>query len=134
MPEDLYEEIGRLPAWWIDPYRMFGMHFTAIRHVCGLCGCVCCPAFYSIWFEGVKRELGAGSGALSRKFSRRFNVRAGDTIALDGAVVNALVAAVFYDYTSEHGLVMMNRSTFLDLFGDHTINSLPSSLVANRVA
>jgi len=43
----------------------------------------------------------------------------------EGADVDELkVAAIFYDYTSEHGLVMMDRSTFLNLFGDHTINSL----------
>ncbi len=34
------------------------------------------------------------------------------------------MAAVFYDYTSEHGVVMMARSTYLRIFGDTTINSL----------
>ena len=34
------------------------------------------------------------------------------------------IAAVFYDYTTEHGLVMMDRSAYLAAFGDHTINSV----------
>jgi len=34
------------------------------------------------------------------------------------------VAAIFYDYTTEHGLIMMDRSTYLALFGDRTIDSL----------
>jgi putative ABC transport system permease protein len=31
---------------------------------------------------------------------------------------------MFYDYTTEHGLVMMDRSTYLDFFGDRTINNI----------
>ena len=34
------------------------------------------------------------------------------------------MGAIFYDYTTEHGLVMMDRSTFLADFGDHTINNV----------
>ena len=32
--------------------------------------------------------------------------------------------AVFYDYSTEHGLVMMDRGTYLRLFADRTINSV----------
>jgi putative ABC transport system permease protein len=34
------------------------------------------------------------------------------------------VGAVFYDYTTEHGLVMMDRSTFIKTFGDRTLNNI----------
>jgi putative ABC transport system permease protein len=34
------------------------------------------------------------------------------------------VGAVFYDYTTEHGLVMMDRHVFIKTFGDRTLNSV----------
>lgn len=47
-------------------------------------------------------------------------------ILLDGLRGPVLfrIAGVFYDYTTEHGLVMMERSAYLAAFGDHTINSV----------
>lgn len=73
-------------------------------------------------WEPVKR----GAVIVSESFSRRFAVGAGDNITLEGiqGPVQLPVAAVFYDYTTEHGLIMMDRSTYLKVFNDHTINSL----------
>ena len=53
-------------------------------------------------------------------------MKAGDRIVLNGAhgPAELQVAAIFYDYTSEHGVVMMARSTYLRIFGDPTLNSL----------
>jgi putative ABC transport system permease protein len=63
---------------------------------------------------------------VSESFSRRFGVKSGDTLTLEGlrGVVELGVAGVFYDYTTEHGLVMMDRSAFVKIFGDRTINNL----------
>jgi putative ABC transport system permease protein len=67
-----------------------------------------------------------GAVIISESFSRRFGAKAGDRIVLNGAhgPAELRVAAVFYDYTSEHGVVMMARSAYLRIFGDPTINSL----------
>jgi putative ABC transport system permease protein len=73
-------------------------------------------------WEPVKK----GAVLVSESFQRRFGVRPGNRITLEGASgpVDVEVAAVFYDYTSEHGVVMMARSTYLRIYGDSTLNSL----------
>ena len=69
---------------------------------------------------------GPGEVIVSESFARRFGVRAGETLPLDGVAGSGptRVAGVFYDYTSEHGVVMMDRSLYLRLFEDPTIDSL----------
>ena len=68
----------------------------------------------------------SGAVIISESFSRNFGVNAGGTVTLQGSngPVDLPVQAVFYDYTTEHGLIMMDRSTYLNIYGDHTISSL----------
>jgi putative ABC transport system permease protein len=63
---------------------------------------------------------------VSESFSRRFGIREGGTITLEGVAgpETLRVAAVFYDYSSEHGVVMMDRATYIRIFNDRTISSL----------
>ena len=65
-------------------------------------------------WEPVKK----GAVIVSESFYRRFGVKAGDRSPWRGrgARCPVKVAAVFYDYTSEHGVVMMDRSTYLRIF------------------
>ena len=81
-------------------------------------------------WEPVKK----GGVIISESFGRRFGMRAGDRIALEGihGPVPLKVAAVFYDYTTEHGVVMMDHGTYLAVFGDHTINSVDFFLDAGN--
>ena len=67
-----------------------------------------------------------GGVIISESFSRRFGVTSGEVITLEGiqGPVEFKVGAVFYDYTTEHGLVMMDRSTFIKTFGDRTLNNI----------
>jgi putative ABC transport system permease protein len=81
------------------------------------------------WFKGGNENwdpVKKGAVIISESFYRRFGVKPGDQITLNGAQGPAVVevTAIFYDYTSEHGVVMMARSTYLRTFGDTTINSL----------
>jgi putative ABC transport system permease protein len=73
-------------------------------------------------WEPVKK----GAVIISESFYRRFGIKEGDTITLDGVIgpASLKVAAIFYDYTSEHGVVMMDRSTYLRIFNDRAINTL----------
>jgi len=66
-----------------------------------------------------------GEVLISESFARRFGVQAGDVITLNAArgPVGLRAAALFYDYTSEHGVVMMDRSLYLRLFEDPAITS-----------
>jgi putative ABC transport system permease protein len=71
-------------------------------------------------------KVRSGGVIISESFARRFGIKAGGTVTLDGVRGPARlpVAAVFYDYTSEHGVVMMDRSLYLKLFEDATVDSL----------
>ncbi len=73
-------------------------------------------------WEGVKQ----GGVIISESFSRRFKIKAGETITLEGirGPETFRVVAVFYDYTTEHGLVMMNRTTYIHTFGDRKLNNI----------
>lgn len=73
-------------------------------------------------WEGVKQ----GGVIISESFSRRFGVKAGDTITLEGirGPETFRVVAIFYDYTTEHGLVMMDRTTYVKTFGDLRLNNV----------
>ena len=53
-------------------------------------------------------------------------MKSGETITLEGiqGPTEFKVGAIFYDYTTEHGLVMMDRPTFLKTFGDRTLNNI----------
>jgi putative ABC transport system permease protein len=73
-------------------------------------------------WEPVKK----GAVIISESFHRRYGIKEGGTVTLEGAggPISLKVAAIFYDYTSEHGVVMMDRSTYLQIFKDSAINTL----------
>ena len=50
----------------------------------------------------------------------------GSEITLEGVAgpVRLRIEGIFYDYSTEHGLVMMDRETYIGLYGDRTINSI----------
>jgi putative ABC transport system permease protein len=131
VPEDFYEEITRMPGiGGADPYRNVQVLFrdTPI-YVASVDASVVQRFTHFGWLKGGNENwepVKRGGVIISESFSRRFGVTSGDTIALQGATgpKELKVGAIFYDYTTEHGLVMMDRSTFLAVFGDHTINSL----------
>ncbi len=131
VPEDFYEELGRMPGiGGIDIFRNVPITFRGKpASITSIDASVLQRYDRFVWFEGggenwepVKR----GSVIVSESFSRRFDVKKGDRISLDGAdgPSDLAVTGVFYDYSTEHGVIMMDRSTFLRLFRDRTINSL----------
>ncbi|MHB8109239.1 MAG: FtsX-like permease family protein [Syntrophorhabdaceae bacterium] len=73
-------------------------------------------------WENVKK----GEVIISESFARRFDVKTEDTIRIEAnqGPVDLLVAGIYYDYVSEHGVIMMDRTLYISLFGDRTINSL----------
>lgn len=81
------------------------------------------------WLKGGDENwdfIKKGDVAVSESFYRRFDLGVNDTITLEAIEGPATfrIAAIFYDYTTEHGLVMMDRTTFLRVFNDETIDSL----------
>jgi putative ABC transport system permease protein len=81
------------------------------------------------WVRGGDEHWDAvrrGGVIVTESFARRFGVRAGERIVLEGreGPREFSVEAVFYDYTSEHGVIMMDRATYLGLSGDSGVNTV----------
>lgn len=74
----------------------------------------------------LQRIKGTTNALVSEPFATRFGVRPGDGVALDtpSGPVRFPVAAVFNDYSSDSGIVMIDRPTFVRLFKDDTVNSI----------
>ena len=80
---------------------------------------------------GIWRRVAAGGEAMvSEPFSRRWSVHAGDTIGLPTADGERRfrVAGVFADYTSDLGLVLISRPTYLRFWHDPLLSGFSVDL------
>ena len=68
----------------------------------------------------VRQAIGHDSVLISEAFSNKFNKRDGDTLSLQTpkGMRNFSVAAVYYDYSNDRGVVIMDVGTFRNYFGD----------------
>jgi putative ABC transport system permease protein len=131
VPEQFYERICSIPGLGgVDPYRnVQAMYRGSAITVAAVDAAVLQRYTHFGWLKGGNENwepVKHGDVIVSESFARNFTIKAGDTVSLQGAEgpVGLKVAAVFYDYTTEHGLVMMDRSTYLRMYRDHTINSV----------
>jgi putative ABC transport system permease protein len=74
---------------------------------------------------GALKELRAGAVVVAENFSRRFGVHRGDRVALPvkGGTRWFDVAGVIVDYTSDTGMIMMDRRTYVDGWGDDRVDT-----------
>ena len=72
-----------------------------------------------------------GAVAVSESFSLKFDTKVGDSIALPTSlgVTSFPVAAVYYDYSSDRGQVMMDQTTFTRYYDDRRPSGLTAYLV-----
>lgn len=131
VPEDFYEEVKGMPGIaGTDPYRNVRITYRGEPvFAASIDADVLQKHTRFGWLHGGNENwdpVKKGAVVVSESFARRFKVRAGDSVTVDGIHGPATfpIAAVFYDYTTEHGLIMMDRSTYLRVFDDHTISSL----------
>ncbi|HEX8031289.1 MAG TPA: FtsX-like permease family protein [Vicinamibacterales bacterium] len=70
--------------------------------------------------EEMRRAIGQDSVIISEPFSTRFHKKDGDTIEIPTpqGVKPFRVAAVYYDYSSDRGVAVMDRGTFAKYFGE----------------
>jgi putative ABC transport system permease protein len=129
--EDLYQELKALPGVdGVDPYRNTQVMYNRAQISVTAIDASVLQRFTRFgWLKGGNENWDAvkkGAAIISESFSRRFGIREGDAVTLEGidGPIKLPVVAIFYDYTTEHGLVMMDRSTYIRIFGDRTINSL----------
>jgi len=131
VPEDFYLELRNVPGiGGIDPYRNVQVIYRDVPITVNAIDATVLQRYTQFgWLKGGNENwepVKQGGIIISESFSRRFGVQSGDTIVLDGVQgpTSLKVGAIFYDYTTEHGLVMMDRSTFLKVFEDRTLSSL----------
>ncbi len=131
VPLLFYQEIKSLPGVEaIDAYRKVRVLFRGkTAYVAAVNAPVLQKHTRFQWLSGGDEHWEAvarGAVIVSESFARNFHVRPGDAIDLAGSegVAKLPVAGVFYDYSTEHGLIMMDRTTYLRLFQDQVINSL----------
>ncbi|HMK75169.1 MAG TPA: FtsX-like permease family protein [Thermodesulfobacteriota bacterium] len=76
--------------------------------------------------QAILRQFAAGQAILvTESFSLRHNVKAGDRIRLNTPQGERefLIAGVFYDYSSDWGMVLLEKKLFQTLWKDETIHS-----------
>lgn len=130
VPLALYEELRNLPGVaGVDPYRSTPLYYRDTTVYVSSVDAAVLQKFARFKFAAGGAEnwdrVRDGEVLISESFARRFGVQAGDVITLNAArgPVGLRAAALFYDYTSEHGVVMMDRSLYLRLFEDPAITS-----------
>jgi putative ABC transport system permease protein len=131
VPEDFYEELRSIPGLdGVDPYRNVQVMYNGFQISLSSIDASVLKRFTRFgWLKGGNENWDAvkkGAVIVSESFSRRFKIKEGEAITLEGTKgpVKLPVQAIFYDYTTEHGLVIMDRTTYITMFGDRTINSL----------
>lgn len=70
--------------------------------------------------EELRRAIGQDAVIVSEPFANRYHTRDGETINIPTphGVKPFRVAAVYYDYASDRGVVVMDRGTFAKYFGE----------------
>ena len=131
VPEDFFEELKKIEGLGgVHPYRNVQTFYqNTTINVSAVDARVLEKYARFGWLKGGNENwepVKQGGVIISESFSRRFDVKSGDTITLEGnqGPTDLKVGAIFYDYTTEHGLVMMDRSTYLKVFGDRTLNNI----------
>ena len=131
VPEDFYEEIRKIDGiGGVHPYRnVQTLYRNTSVNISAVDASVLEKYTRFGWLKGGNENwemVKRGGVIISESFSRRFGVKSGETITLEGiqGPTEFKVGAIFYDYTTEHGLVMMDRPTFLKTFRDRTLNNI----------
>jgi len=131
VPEEFYEEIKSIPGvGGVDTYRKVQVPYRGRTvHVAGIKADVFQRFARFGWVEGGDEHWEAvkrGDVIVSESFARSFGTGPGGVVTLEGTggPVDLRIEGVFYDYSTEHGLVMMDRATYIGLYGDRTINSV----------
>jgi putative ABC transport system permease protein len=138
IPEPLYEELKTVDGIaGVDTYRNLPIAYRDTTVNISMVDASVLQKFSQFaWLAGGNENwnpVKQGAVIVSESFYNRFGLGAADTISLNGieGPQKVTIAAVFYDYTTEHGLIMMDRSTYRALFGDYTIDSLAIFLDPN---
>jgi len=131
MASELSKPLSRLPG--VDvvervrmddiEYRSFPVKLVASEMAAAA------SRIHLIMLEGTQDEalqkMKEGGIVVAENFSRRFGVHRGDRIALSGKNGPHMfeVCGVIIDYTSDTGMVMLDRATYADVWGDDRVDT-----------
>ena len=131
VPETLYHELRAMPGLAaVDAYRKVQLTYRGkTMFLASIDASVLQKHARFAWLQGGDEHWEAvkrGGIIVSESFARNFDAAPGHTVVLEGrhGPASLGVEAVFYDYSTEHGLVMMDRNSYLEIFGDRIINSI----------
>jgi putative ABC transport system permease protein len=131
IPEAFADELRALPGVaGLDLFRYAPVLYRGLpTHIEAVDAAVLQRFARFAWLEGGDEHWEAvrrGSVAISESFARRFGVRPGERVELEGrdGPRSFTVEAVFSDYTSEHGVVLMDRAVYRELSGDSSVNTI----------
>ncbi|HTZ40504.1 MAG TPA: FtsX-like permease family protein [Syntrophales bacterium] len=131
VPENFYNEIRSIPGiGGVDTYRkVIVPYHNRTVHVAAIKADVLQRFARFGWVAGGDEHWEAvkkGDVIVSESFARSFGTGPGGIVTLEGTAgpVDLRIEGVFYDYSTEHGLIMMDRQTYITLYGDRTINSI----------
>jgi putative ABC transport system permease protein len=126
-----YEEVKGIPGLGgVDPYRNVQVNYGGKSITIAAVSAEVLQKYTRFgWLRGGNENwepVKRGDVIVSESFARNFKKGEGSIITLQGVdgPAEVRIAAVFYDYTTERGLVMMDRSTYLRIFDDHRLNSV----------
>ena len=76
--------------------------------------------------SAVRAAIGKDAAVVSESFALRHRKAVGDSLVLNTDLGRRAfrVAAVYYDYSSDQGIVVLDRSTFRKYYGDRPLRSL----------
>jgi len=68
----------------------------------------------------------AGGVVVSESFATKFGMRVGDSVALPTTrgIEQFPITGIYRDYSNDRGVVVMDRSRYIQAFGDDTINTI----------
>ncbi|HLA27192.1 MAG TPA: FtsX-like permease family protein [Syntrophales bacterium] len=131
VPESFYHEVRTIPGLdGLDRYRNVQVLYKGKPiYVAAVDASVLQKYTNFGWLKGGNENwepVKKGAVIISESFNRGFGIKEGDTVTLEGidGPASLKVAAIFYDYSSEHGLIMIDRTTYSRIFNDHTISTL----------
>jgi putative ABC transport system permease protein len=128
---DALDSVSQIGA--IDRFRATGVNYEGFPSIVASADFETIALYSRLLFKSddeirgvAARVIGRDSVIVSEPFAVRHDIGKGDTLTLPtpGGIQAFAVEAVFYDYSSEGGMVVMDRATWIERFGDTSVSSI----------
>lgn len=123
VPEIIRETPG---VAYLDILHAFEIHYQGLRATFGGADMNVLQRLHSLRFLSGSAEPGADRAIVSEPFADKHHVRVGDVLRIPLGTGNALltVAGIYYDYSSDRGSILVDRSTLLNYLPGQPITNI----------